>query len=142
MNHLLLYQQIYQVRQLAPISINKNYVRTYPLTFDATTLTYHSFFPERTGNNSLNSTFINNDNLIGTKKSYTTRYTNPITFCKRRNCCNNNNNRSTTKHFTYSTQFYNSKIKSPTLQQTIIQSTVKPSVDKNIRKWIIQRSDQ
>ena len=30
--------------------------------------------------------------------------------------------------FNYSTKFYNSKTKKPTLQQTIIQSTVKPSV--------------
>ena len=45
------------------ISIQKNYVRVYPLTVDATPLNYNSFFPERTGNDSLNSTFINNENL-------------------------------------------------------------------------------
>ena len=65
MNHLLIYQQIYQNRQLA-VS-NKDYVRVYPLTVDATHLNYNSFFPERTGKNSLNSTFINLDNLNGTR---------------------------------------------------------------------------
>ena len=52
---------------ITAISINKNYVRVYPLTIDATPLNYNSFFPERTGNHSSNSTFINNDNLYGTK---------------------------------------------------------------------------
>ena len=49
------------------ISIHKDYVRVYPLTIDATRSNYNSFFPERSGNNSLNSTFINNDNLNGTR---------------------------------------------------------------------------
>ena len=52
---------------ISTISINKDYVRVYPLTVDATPLNYKSFFPERTGNNSLNSTFINHDNLNGTR---------------------------------------------------------------------------
>ena len=39
----------------------------YLLTVDATPSNYNSIFPERTGNNSLNSTFINNDNLNGTR---------------------------------------------------------------------------
>ena len=49
------------------ISIHKDYDRVYALTIDATPLNYNSFFPERTGNNGLNSTFINHDNLNGTK---------------------------------------------------------------------------
>ena len=48
------------------ISIHKDYVRVYPFTVDTTPLNYNSIFPERTGNSSLNSTFINNDNLNGT----------------------------------------------------------------------------
>ena len=52
---------------ISTISTDKDYVRVYPLTVDATPLNYNSFFPERTGNNSLNSTFINNDNLNGTR---------------------------------------------------------------------------
>ena len=44
-------------------SINKDYVKVYSLTIDATPLNYNSFFPERAGNNSLNSNFIDQDNL-------------------------------------------------------------------------------
>ena len=50
---------------VSSISIHKDYVRVNPLTIDATSLNYNSFFPERAGNNSLNSIFINQDNLIG-----------------------------------------------------------------------------
>ena len=39
----------------------------YPLTIDASSLNYNLFFPERIGNNSLNSIFINNDNFNGTR---------------------------------------------------------------------------
>ena len=42
-----------------------DYVRVNPLTIDAPSLNFNSFFPERAGNNSLNSTFINQDNLNG-----------------------------------------------------------------------------
>ena len=52
---------------ISTISIHKDYVRVYPLTIDATPLNYNSFFPERAGNNSLNSTFINQANLNGTR---------------------------------------------------------------------------
>ena len=52
---------------ISTISINIDYIKVYPLTVDATPLNYNSFFHERTGNNSLNSTFINNDNLNGTR---------------------------------------------------------------------------
>ena len=62
-NYLSIYQQIYQVITF----INKDYVRVYPLTVDATPLNYNSFLPERTRKNSLNSTFINNDYLNGTR---------------------------------------------------------------------------
>ena len=67
---------------ISTTSIHKNYVRVYPLTIDATLLNYNSIFPERTGNNSLNSTFINHE---WNKKFYTTRYIKSITFCKQRN---------------------------------------------------------
>ena len=52
---------------ISTVSINKNYVRVHPLTVDATPLNYNSLFPERTRNNRLNSTFMNNDNLNGTR---------------------------------------------------------------------------
>ena len=41
------------------ISVHKDYVKVYPLTIDATPLNYNALFPDRVGNNSLNSTFIN-----------------------------------------------------------------------------------
>ena len=52
---------------ISTISIHKDYIRVYPLTTDATPLNYNSFFPERAGNNNLNSTFVNQDNLNGTR---------------------------------------------------------------------------
>ena len=48
---------------MSTISINNGYVRVYPLRVDSTPSNYNSFFPERTGNNSLKSTIIYNDNL-------------------------------------------------------------------------------
>ena len=47
------------------ISIHKDYVKLYPLTVDATTLNYNSFFPDSAGNNSINSTFIDQENSNG-----------------------------------------------------------------------------
>ena len=52
---------------ISAISFTKDYDRVYPLTVDATPLNYNSLFSERAGNNSLSSTFINNDNLNGTR---------------------------------------------------------------------------
>ena len=50
---------------ISTISINKDYVRVYPLTVDATPLNYNSFFHERKGINSLISTFVYNDKIKG-----------------------------------------------------------------------------
>ena len=52
---------------ISTISIHKDYVKVYPLTIDATPFKYNSFFPDRAGNISLNSTFITQDNLNGTR---------------------------------------------------------------------------
>ena len=49
------------------MSIHKDYVKTYPLTVDATPLNYNSFLPDRAGNNNLNTTFIKQENLNGTR---------------------------------------------------------------------------
>ena len=65
MNYLLIHQQIYQAKQKAQSLFTK--YKVYPLTIDATPLNYNSFFPERAGNNSLNSCFIDQDNLNGTR---------------------------------------------------------------------------
>ena len=51
---------------ITTISINRGYVRKTPLTIDATPFKYNALFSDRTGNNSLNSTFINTqENLNG-----------------------------------------------------------------------------
>ena len=65
---------------ISTISIHKDYVRVYPLTIDATPLNYHLFLPERTGNNSLNSTFINHDNIYGTRNLTTQDIQTPSQF--------------------------------------------------------------
>ena len=63
MHYSLTYQQIFQVKAIGTISINKDYFKVYPLTTD---FNYNSFLPDRTGNNSLNSTVIQQENLNGT----------------------------------------------------------------------------
>ena len=40
-------------QSIGTISIDKNLIRVFPLTTDATTLNYNSFLPKRTGNTSL-----------------------------------------------------------------------------------------
>ena len=52
---------------ISTISENKDYIKVYPLTTDATPLNYNSFLPDSTGNNSLNSTVMQQENLNGTK---------------------------------------------------------------------------
>ena len=52
---------------IGTISINKDFVKVYSLTNDATPLNYNSFLPDRTGNNSLNSTVIQQEKLNGTR---------------------------------------------------------------------------
>ena len=52
---------------ITTISINRDYVRITPLTFDATPINYISKFTDREGNNSLNSISINQKNLNGTR---------------------------------------------------------------------------
>ena len=51
---------------ISTISFHRDYVKVIPLTIDATLLNYNTFLPD-TQNNSLNSTFIHNENLNGTK---------------------------------------------------------------------------
>ena len=52
-------------------SVDKNYVRITPLTFDATPLNYNAMFTDRTGNNCLNSTFINTAENLNGKRNLT-----------------------------------------------------------------------
>ena len=52
---------------ISTVSIHKDYVRVYSLLVDATPLNYNSFVHQRSGNDNLNCTFINNDKLNETK---------------------------------------------------------------------------
>ena len=47
--------------------MHKDYIKIYPLTTDATPLNYNLFLPDRTRNNTLNSTVIQQENLNGTR---------------------------------------------------------------------------
>ena len=69
MNPLLIYQQIIKPSKNT-ITIHNDYVKVYQVTIDATPSNYNSFFPERGGNNSLDSIFIDQDTLNGTRNVY------------------------------------------------------------------------
>ena len=52
---------------ISTITIHKDYVIVIPLTTDATPLNYNSILPDRSQNNSLNSSLVQQENLIGTR---------------------------------------------------------------------------
>ena len=54
-------------KEINTISIHKDYVKVIPFTIDATPLSYNSFPPNRIGNNSLNSTIMQQENQIETR---------------------------------------------------------------------------
>ena len=56
---------------ITTFSINKGYVRIIPLTIDATPLSYSALFTDRTGNNCLNSTFINTQGNLNETRNFT-----------------------------------------------------------------------
>ena len=112
---------------ISTISIHKDYVRVYPLTIDATPLNYKSFFPERTGNNSLNSTFTNNDNLNGTRNLTKQDIQTPSHFVSEE-IVEIKTKTEAQRSISPIQPNFTPKLKNPTLQQIIIQSTVKPSV--------------
>ena len=109
------------------IVIDKDYVRVYPLTVDATPLNYNSFLPERTGNNKLNSTFVNNDNLNGTRNFTQQDVQTPSQFVNEEIVQTITTTEAKQSISPIQPNFTTPKLKIPTLQQTIIQSTVKPS---------------
>ena len=115
-------------QEISTISISKDYVRVYPLTVDATPLNNNSFFPERTGNNSFNSTFINNDNLNGSRNLTQQNIQTPSHFVSEEIVETKTTTEVQRSISPIQSNFIIPKLKNPTLQQTIIQSTVKPSV--------------
>ena len=119
-------------------SINKDYVRVYPLTVDATPLNYNSFFPERVGNNSLNSTFINNDNLSGTRNLTQQDLQTSSHFINEETVKTMTTTETQRSISPIKPNFTTPKLINPTLQQTVIQSKVKPSVVQKISQMDYQ----
>ena len=109
------------------LSIHKDYVRVYPLTIDATPLNYNSFFTERAEINSLNSTFKNNDNLNGARILTQQDIQTPSLFVSEEIVETITTTEAQRSISPIQSNFTTPKLKNPTLQQTIIQSTVKPS---------------
>ena len=114
-------------RAVSTISINRDYVKVYPLTIDATPLNYNSFLPDILGNNSLNSTLIQQENINGTR-NLTQQDIQTSSHIA---------NEEIVEIVTITTQQSNSTIhpnlttprpKNPALPQVTLQSTVKPSV--------------
>ena len=112
------------------ISINKDYVKVYPLTIDATPLNYNSFLPDRLRKNILNSTLIQQENLNGTRNLTQQDIQTPSRFAIEK----------IVETVTTTTQQIISPInptlttprpKNPTLPQVTLQSTQKPSVVPN-----------
>ena len=113
---------------ISTISFHKDYVRDYPPTIDATPLNYNSFFPERPANNSLNSTFINNDNLNGTRNLTQQDIQTPSHFVSEEVVETITTTQAQRSISPIQPVLTTLKLKNPTIQQTVIQSTVKPSV--------------
>ena len=113
---------------ISTISNNKDYVRVYPLTVDETPLNYNSFFPERTGNNSLNSTFTNNENLNGTRNLTQQDKQTPSHFISKEIFETITTTEAQRSISPSQPNLTTPKLKNPTLQQTVIQSKVKPSL--------------
>ena len=113
---------------ISTISINKDYVRVYPLTVGATSWNYMSFFPERTGNISLNSTFKNKNNLNGTRNLTQQDIQTPSHFVSEKIVDSITKTEAQRSISPIQPNFTTPRLKNPTLQQTIIQSTVKTSV--------------
>ena len=111
---------------ISTIFINKDYVKVYPLTADATLLNYNSFLPNRIGNNILNSTLIQQENLSGHGNHAQQDIQISSHFAKEEVVTT-----VTTTQQSISPMHPNlttPRPKNPTLPQVTLQSTVKPSV--------------
>ena len=109
------------------ICIHKDYVEVIPFTVDATPLNYNSFLPDRIGNNSLNSTIIQQENLNGTRNLTQQDIQTPSHFVNEEiveTIATTTQQSISPKHPNQTTP----RLKNPILPQVTIQSTVKPSV--------------
>ena len=112
---------------ISTISVHKDYLKVFPLTIDATPLNYNSFLPDRSQNNSLNSTLVQQENLNGTRNLTQQDIQTPSHII----------NEEIVETIITTTQqnislihpnLTTPKPKNPTLPQVTLQSTVKPSV--------------
>ena len=107
------------------ITYQRDYVKVVPLNIDATPLNYNTFLPD-TRNNSLNSTFIHNENLFGTRNLTQQDIQTPSHFINEEIV-----QTTTTTQQSISPIHPNLTIPKNTntsLAQVTLQSTVKPSV--------------
>ena len=95
---------------------------------DATHLNCNSFIPEKTGKKGLNSTFINLDILNGTRNLTQQNIQTPSHFVSEEIVETITRTEAQQSISPIQPNFTTPKLKNPTLQQTIKQSTVKPSV--------------
>ena len=112
---------------ISKISFDKDYVKVYPRTVDATPLNYNSFFPNRAGNKTLNSTFIYQDNLNRTRNLTQQDIQTPSHFVSEEiveTITTTAQQSLSPIHSTLTTP----KTKNPTLPNITLQSTVKPMV--------------
>ena len=113
---------------ISTISIHKDYVKIFPLTIDATSLNYNSFFlPDRRQNNSLNSTHVQQQNLNGTRNLTQQDIQTPSHFINEEIVeiiVTNTHQSISLIHPNITTP----KPKTPILPQVKLQSKVKPSV--------------
>ena len=137
-HHSLIYQPIYQVKQLPPFPSINDYVRITPLTIDATPLNYNAMFTDRTGNNSLIFTFINTqENLNGTKNRTQQDIQTPSHFFNEEiveTMPTTTQQSISPIHSTLTTP----KNNSTAFPQTTIQSTVKPFVIPKYSQTVYQ----
>ena len=125
---------------ISTISINKDYVKVYPLSTDATPLNFNSFLPDRIGNNSLNSTLIQQENLNGTRNLTQQDIQTPSRFLNEEvvTTVTTRQQSISPKHLNLTTP----RSKKPILPQVTLQSTVKLPLSQNIHKWITKLLDQ
>ena len=112
---------------ISTISIHKDYVKVYPLTFDATPLNYNSFLPDRIGNNSLNSTLIQQKNLNGTR-NLTQQDTQTLSNFKSEEIVETITTTAQQNISPIHPNVTTPRPKNPTLTQVTLKSPVKPSV--------------
>ena len=89
----------------------------------------------------MNSTFINNDSLNGTRDLTQQDVQTPSHFVNEQIVETITSTEAQRSISPIQPNLTTPKLKNPTLQQTIIQSTVKPSVAKNNHRWITKHFD-